>query len=104
MESLIREWEGESVLIRFDRPTGTWMFIAIHSTGLGVASGGTRLKSYPHPRDALRDAMRLAEGPVKPFKKVTLGRIIAPFEKLLCFERSEGVQRFLLGSGGAGVS
>ena len=62
MESLIREWEGESVLIRFDRPTGTWMFIAIHSTGLGVASGGTRLKSYPHPRDALRDAMRLAEG------------------------------------------
>ncbi|HEY45953.1 MAG: hypothetical protein AMJ88_13160 [Anaerolineae bacterium SM23_ 63] len=62
METLIQSWDGESVISRFDRESGTWMFIAIHSTALGVATGGTRLKSYPTPRDALFDAMRLAEG------------------------------------------
>jgi leucine dehydrogenase len=62
METLIQSWEGESVISRFDRESGTWMFIAIHSTALGVATGGTRLKPYPTPRDALFDAMRLAEG------------------------------------------
>lgn len=62
MEALIQSWDGESIVSRFDRKSGTWMFIAIHSTALGVATGGTRLKSYPAPRDALFDAMRLAEG------------------------------------------
>ena len=38
------------------------MFIAIHSTRLGPAVGGTRMKSYPDPTTALRDALRLAEG------------------------------------------
>lgn len=62
METLIQSWGGESVVSRFDRESGTWMFIAIHSTALGVATGGTRLKFYPTPGDALFDAMRLAEG------------------------------------------
>jgi leucine dehydrogenase len=62
METLIQSWGGESVVSRFDQETGTWMFIAIHSTALGVATGGTRLKFYPTPGDALSDAMRLAEG------------------------------------------
>lgn len=62
METLIQSWDGESVVSRFDRESGTWMFIAIHSTALGVATGGTRLKFYPTPGDALFDTMRLAEG------------------------------------------
>jgi leucine dehydrogenase len=62
MENLIRSWDGEFVLTRYDQPTRTWMFIAVHSTALGVATGGTRMKPYPHPRDALQDGMRLAEG------------------------------------------
>ena len=62
MEDLIRSWDGESVVSRFDKHTGTWLFIAIHSTALGVATGGTRMKSYPKPSEALNDAMRLAEG------------------------------------------
>ena len=48
--------------MRFDRPTGAWIFIAVHSTRLGPATGGTRMKSYPEPRAALADALRLAEG------------------------------------------
>ena len=38
------------------------MFIAIHSTRLGPAVGGTRMKPYPNPTTALRDALRLAAG------------------------------------------
>jgi glutamate dehydrogenase/leucine dehydrogenase len=62
MESLIRGWPGESVIIHFDQATGAWIFIAIHSTRLGPAIGGTRMKRYPTPRAALQDALNLAAG------------------------------------------
>jgi leucine dehydrogenase len=62
LESLIEVWDGEEVVVAFDRPTGTWIFVCIHSTVLGPAGGGTRLKVYPSPADGLADAMRLADG------------------------------------------
>jgi len=62
MESLLREWDGETVIVRYDRPTGAWIFIAIHSTRCGPAAGGTRMKSYPDVQSALQDAFRLAAG------------------------------------------
>ena len=60
MEFLLREWDGETVIVRYDRPTGAWIFIAIHSTRLGPAAGGTRMKPYPDVQAALQDALRLA--------------------------------------------
>jgi leucine dehydrogenase len=60
LEDLIRSWDGEEVAVHFDRPSGTWMFICIHSTERGPAGGGTRMKTYPTPADALEDAMRLS--------------------------------------------
>ena len=60
MESLLREWDGETVIVRYDRPAGAWIFIAIHSTQLGPATGGTRMKYYPDQQAALSDALRLA--------------------------------------------
>jgi leucine dehydrogenase len=62
MKELIRNWSGESVVVSYDQPTGTWMFIAIHSTKLGMAIGGCRMRVYETPEDGLLDAMRLAEG------------------------------------------
>jgi leucine dehydrogenase len=62
MESLVREWDGETVIVRFDRPTGAWIFIAIHSTRCGPAAGGTRMKSYSDVQAAVQDAFRLAAG------------------------------------------
>lgn len=62
MEDLIRDWDGEYVVIRYDKTTECWMFIAVHSTVLGNASGGTRMKVYTTPGDGLRDAQRLAAG------------------------------------------
>jgi leucine dehydrogenase len=62
MESLLKEWNGETTIIRYDQPTGAWIFIAIFSTRLGPAGGGTRMKPYPDVQSALQDALRLAEG------------------------------------------
>ena len=61
MEDLLAAWDGESVSIHRDRETGTWMFVCVHSTTLGSAAGGTRMKHYPRPTDALADGMRLSE-------------------------------------------
>lgn len=60
IERLIQEWDGVGVVVRFDQPTGTWIFVALHDTTLGPAVGGCRMKVYPTPADGLRDAMRLA--------------------------------------------
>ncbi|UCG85099.1 MAG: hypothetical protein JSW71_14300 [Gemmatimonadota bacterium] len=62
MKDIIKDWSGESVIVAYDHPTGTWMFIAIHSTVLGRATGGCRMRVYETPEDGLIDALRLAEG------------------------------------------
>ncbi len=61
MEDLIKQWDGESVIVHPDRPTGAWIIIAIHSTRLGPATGGTRMKPYPDFQSAVHDALRLSE-------------------------------------------
>jgi leucine dehydrogenase len=62
MESLLKEWSGEFAIINNDHHSGAWIFIAIYSTKLGPAGGGTRMKSYPDVHSALQDALRLSEG------------------------------------------
>jgi leucine dehydrogenase len=59
-EDLIRAWDGEEVAIHFDPASEAWMFVCIHSTKLGPAGGGTRMKVYPTPSEGLADAMRLS--------------------------------------------
>jgi leucine dehydrogenase len=61
LQDLLADWDGESVSIHRDRESGAWMFICVHSTALGRSAGGTRMKHYAAPSDALADAMRLAE-------------------------------------------
>ena len=62
MENLLKNWDGESIQLTFDREANTWIIIAIHSTVLGPAAGGTRMKTYPNLKDAILDAQRLAAG------------------------------------------
>jgi len=59
-ESLLAGWEGEHAVVRHDAESGAWMFVCVHSTVLGPAGGGTRLRVYPAPPDGLADAMRLS--------------------------------------------
>lgn len=62
LDRMIREWDGMAVVHSWDPPTRSRIFIALHDARLGMPVGGTRMQSYPSPEDALRDAMRLAEG------------------------------------------
>ena len=59
---LIEAWDGVGVVVRYDEPTGTWIFIALHDDTLGPPVGGCRMKKYARPEDGLHDAMRLARG------------------------------------------
>lgn len=58
----IGDWDGQGVLVRHDPPTGTWIFVCLHDTTLGRATGGTRMKVYPRLADAVLDGQRLAAG------------------------------------------
>jgi len=59
-EHLLANWDGEHAVVRHDTESGAWMFVCVHSTVLGPAAGGTRLRVYPTPADGLADAMRLS--------------------------------------------
>ena len=52
----------EEVLYGHDPVSGLRAIIAIHSTALGPALGGTRFFPYENEDDALRDVLRLAKG------------------------------------------
>jgi len=59
-EELLESWDGETVVIHPDRESSAWIFICVHSTGLGPAGGGPRMKVYGAPAEGLQDAMRLS--------------------------------------------
>jgi leucine dehydrogenase len=54
--------DHEKVLIGRDTATGYHGIIAIHSTILGPAIGGTRFWNYASEAEALTDALRLSQG------------------------------------------
>lgn len=57
----LREDDHEQIVIRQDPDTGLRFIVAVHSTVLGPAMGGMRLKRYPGGlNEALEDVMRLA--------------------------------------------
>ncbi|WP_052847802.1 Leu/Phe/Val dehydrogenase [Streptomyces avicenniae] len=68
LDTLFHSGQGghEQVLLGQDRATGLRAVIAVHSTALGPALGGTRFHAYPgQPRPeeaAVRDALNLARG------------------------------------------
>jgi leucine dehydrogenase len=54
--------EFEEVVHFHDPPSGLKAIVAIHSTALGPALGGTRFYPFPSEEEALRDVLRLARG------------------------------------------
>jgi leucine dehydrogenase len=56
------EDEYEEIVFFHDPPTGLRAIIAIHSTTLGPALGGTRFYPFQSEEDALHDVLRLARG------------------------------------------
>jgi leucine dehydrogenase len=60
LEEQLRGWSGEELVSAYDEASSTWLFIGVHSTILGPAMGGTRMKAYPSPDEAVRDVLRLS--------------------------------------------
>ena len=54
--------DHEQVVFCHDEPTGLKAIIAIYSTALGPALGGTRFYPYARERDALGDVLNLSKG------------------------------------------
>ncbi len=91
-KELIENWSGLGVVQGFDAETGTWMFIALHDATLGMMVGGCRMKTYPTPGDAMRDAMRLGEG--MTYKWAAIGFPFGGGKSVLAVPRSlEGEER-----------
>lgn len=73
MQGLLEAWDGVGVVVRHDRETASWIFVALHDDRLGTPVGGTRMRVYPRPEDGLRDALRLAEGMTHKWAAIQLG-------------------------------
>src|SRR5215207_6833985 len=59
---IVTNTDHEQVLIGRDAVSGYHGIIAIHSTALGPAVGGTRIWNYESEDEALTDALRLSQG------------------------------------------
>lgn len=99
MEKLIREWDGECVVARYDAPSDCWIFIAIHDRTLGMALGGCRFKIYGDPREGLREALSLGRAMTYKWAAVELpfggGKaVIAPRVPLEEAQRRDLLLRF----------
>lgn len=60
MTDVFGSGDHEQVVFCHDKPSGLRAIIAIHSTALGPALGGTRFHLYPSENDALVDVLHLA--------------------------------------------
>lgn len=66
-EQLLKGWDGEQVAVRYEQDLGTWMFIGVHSTVRGPSGGGTRLRVYEAPEEALADVLKLSAAMTRKF-------------------------------------
>ncbi|AXT86002.1 phenylalanine dehydrogenase [Aeromicrobium sp. A1-2] len=57
---VLTSWDGALCSARYDRETGAFFVIALHSRSRGPAAGGTRARHYGSYADAIADAQRLA--------------------------------------------
>ncbi|MGH3914751.1 MAG: Leu/Phe/Val dehydrogenase [Pseudonocardiaceae bacterium] len=60
MTDVFRSSDHEQIVFCRDEPTGLRAIIAIHSTALGPALGGTRFHPYANEADALADVLNLS--------------------------------------------
>ena len=57
---VLTSWDGVLCSTRYDRETGAFFVIALHSRSRGPAAGGTRARHYESYAGAIADAQRLA--------------------------------------------
>jgi hypothetical protein len=62
MMEMVAQYGHEKVVFCHDKESGLKAIIGIHSTVLGPAIGGCRMKKYGSTKDALFDVLRLSKG------------------------------------------
>jgi len=95
IRELIEAWDGKAVVTRYDRESGAWIFIAIHSDFLGIPVGGSRMMVYPSPEDGLKDALRLAGGMTRKWASIDVpfggGKAVLALSRPLGEEGRDGL-------------
>ena len=71
----------EDVIRVRDDATGLTGFIAIHSTQLGPAAGGLRMRAYDSEESAINDVLRLSHG--MTFKTVSYTHLTLPTKRIV---------------------
>lgn len=88
-------WDGEFAVARYDRAASAWLILALHSTRLGPAAGGTRLRVYPDFRSALHDAFALSRSMTWKFAAADVprggGKAVLALSRPLTPEQREGL-------------
>ena len=85
-----------------DEATGLRAIIAMHSTHLGPAAGGTRLWHYAHDSEALTDALRLSRG--MSYKNAMAGLPLGGGKAVVLANRSHTKTPEMLAAFGAAVN
>lgn len=61
------QWGGETLITHLDKDTQSIIFIGIHSSRIGPAAGGMRMKKYNHLDDAVNDVLNLSKAMTSKF-------------------------------------
>ena len=86
--------DHEQVCFFTDRATGLRCIVAIHSTALGPAVGGTRFKAYPDGQGALDDALRLSRA--MSYKTALAGLPVGGGKAVIIADPAQGKSREVL--------
>lgn len=93
--------EHEEVYRVEDRDSGLTGFIAVHSTTLGPAAGGLRMRVYRSEDEALNDVLRLSRG--MTFKNAAAGLPLGGGKAVIIGDPSQGKTPDLLRAMGRAV-
>jgi len=95
----IRRWRGEHVVLHYDAAAEAWIVVALHSSVLGPATGGTRMRTYPDLEHAVADALALSAGMTLKYAVGSFPRgggkaVIYPTRVLSDKERARLLERY----------
>jgi len=63
----MEQWGGETLITHMDKDSQSIILIAIHSSQIGPAAGGLRMKKYKNLEDAVTDVLKLSQAMTAKF-------------------------------------
>ena len=66
-KEIMEQWGGETLITHLDKETQSIVLIGIHSSQIGPAAGGLRMKKYKNLEDAVTDVLNLSQAMTSKF-------------------------------------